>query len=105
MSQTFIEKQLEKVMIADLSNFDLQTNTYKIPKYTKPHYEVGKCYLIQLPKNIINNTTCILATNWNNHIMPDHEYYKAYVNKTIGTYAYFDCLAYDFDTKQDLTTM
>lgn len=105
MIRPYIQKQLKKCIFAKLDTFDEKTNTYHIAKYTKPKYEVGKGYLIQIPKYLINNTTSVLATNWNNGRSPQNEYYKAYVNKFKGSYIYVDCLAYDYQTKQDLSNM
>lgn len=105
MSSKYILNQLKKCVFADLSNFDPTSQIYHIPKYTKPKYDTNKCYLIKLPKSIINNSSSILATNWNNGTFPTREYYKAYVNKTMGSYIYVDCLAYDYQTKQDLSDM
>lgn len=101
----YIKKQLAQCTFVDLSNFDATTNTYHIPKYTKPKYDVGKCYLIKLPKYLIDNTTSLLATNWNNGNTPHHDVYKAYVNKIIGTHIYVDCLAFDTVLQQDMQDM
>lgn len=105
MISEIIKAQLKKCAFADLSHYDESANVYHIPKYTKPKYDVGRCYLIRVSKNILNNPTSLLATNWNNGNYPKAEYYKAYVNKTMGSYIYVDCLAYNYETKQDLTEM
>lgn len=47
----------------------------------------------------------MLATNWNHGTAPQHEYYKAYVSKVLGNYLYLDCLAFNWETKQDLNIM
>ena len=63
MIRPYIQRQLNKCSFVKLDNFDEETNTYHIAKYTKPKYEVGKGYLIQIPKYLINNAASILATN------------------------------------------
>lgn len=102
---SIIEEQLKKCQFADLTNFDEATNTYHISKYAKPIYTAGCCYLIKLPGELIKNPTTILAVNWNHGTAPQHEYYKAYVNKTLGKMIYCDCLAYDFENRKDLSIM
>lgn len=101
----YIKKQLARCAFADLSNFDETINTYHIPKYTKPRYEVGKCYLIRLPNYLINNPNTLLATNWNKGNAPRHEVYKAYVNKMMGSHIYVDCLAFNMELRQDMSDM
>lgn len=97
----------EKLKAVSFVKLDLNklVNTYFIPKYSKPQYCTGKCYLIKIPKELINNSNSILAVNWNNGSSPQYEFYKAYVNKTAGTYIYVDCLAVDMNTKTDLQNM
>ena len=77
-------------------------NVFIIPKYTKPHFEPNKCYLIQIPLNIINNNTNTLATNWNNSNSPQYEYLKIFINKSLGKMIYVDSLAFDMNTKTDI---
>lgn len=52
-----IKKQLEKVQIADLSNFDPKTNTYIIPQKKSIKIENNKAYLIYLNDSFFYNTT------------------------------------------------
>ena len=105
MPSKIIEQQLKNCVFADLRKYDAENNIYYIPRYTKPQYSIGKCYLIKLPGNIVNNPNSILATNWNNGTTPKHESYKAYVSKLIGKVAYMDCLAFDWENKVDLNDM
>lgn len=58
-----IEEQLKKVVFADLNNYNENTNTFIIPKYSKPSFEIGKCYLVKVAGRIINNNISSLATN------------------------------------------
>ncbi len=100
-----IQAQLKKVQFADLSNFDKENNTFIIPKYTKPVYELKKCYLIQLPSSIINNPNSYVAVNKNNGGYPTNEYLKIFVNQISGRMIYVNGLAYDIINKQDLLKM
>lgn len=97
-----IEEQLKKCVYADLSHYDEETGIYRIPKYTKPQFLPGKCYIVRLPREILGDRTSVLATNWNNGSAPNMECCKAYVNKAMGKYIYADCLAYDWESGKEL---
>jgi len=101
----YIKNQLKRVSYANLNNFDEATNTFHIPKYTKPKYDAGHCYLIKVARELINNTTNTLASNWNGGRAPQHEYYKAYVSNIAGTMLKVDCLAVDMILQKDLDIM
>jgi hypothetical protein len=105
MIRPIIKEQLEKCQFADLNNFDPNTNTFYIKKYSKPTYEVNHCYLVKLPLNIINTVDSVLAVNWNNGTCPKTQYLKIYISKALGTMIYVDSIGFDFDTKQDLNLM
>ena len=105
MIRPLIKEQLYKCQFANLNNYDPATNTFLIPKYSKPTYDLNKCYLVRLPLNIINTGDSVLATNWNNGSFPRAQYLKIYVSKTLGSMIYVDSIGFDFDTKQDLNLM
>lgn len=90
----YIKNQLRKCRVACV-NFQDGTYEYLIKQYKKPKYLIGKCYLIKVSNEIINNSTTLLAINWNNGGSPKSQFYKAYVSKCIGKTIYCDCLAYD----------
>jgi hypothetical protein len=54
-----VKKQLEKVTYADLSNFNPETNTYYIKKYTRAKYNIGKCYLVKVSLEVVNNLNSV----------------------------------------------
>ena len=54
MISKIVEQQLKKCYFANLNNFDENTNTYFIPKYSKPKYDLNNCYLIKVNKEVIN---------------------------------------------------
>ena len=105
MIRPIIKEQLEKCQFADLNNFDPNTNTFYIKKYSKPTYELNHCYLVKLPLNIVNITDSVLATNWNNGSCPKTQYLKIYISKALGTMIYVDSIGFDFENKQDLNIM
>ena len=100
-----IKNQLLKCTYANLNNFNPETNTFYIPKYSKPQYTIDKMYLIQLPLELVNNKASVLATNWNNGTAPSFQYLKAYVSKTLGKMIYVDSIGYDVNTRQDINTL
>ena len=105
MIRPIIKEQLEKCQFANLNNFDPTTNTFLIPKYSQPTYEMNHCYLVKLPLTIVNNSDSVLATNWNNGSFPKAQYLKIYISKMLGTMIYVDSIGFDFDIKQDLNLM
>ena len=105
MIRPIIKEQLEKCQFADLNNFDQNTNTFYIKKYSKPTYELNHCYLVKLPLNIVNAHDSVLAVNWNSGNYPKAQYLKIYISKVLGNMIYVDSIGFDFDTKQDLPLM
>lgn len=97
--------QLKRCQWANISNFDPETGTCLIPKYTKPEYLINHCYLIKVPGDILNNNTSVLATNWNHGTSPSYPYLKAYVSKILGKMIFIDALGFDINTKLDLNYM
>lgn len=95
MIRDYVKQQLEKCSFADLTNFDENTNSYKIKKYSKPKYEANKMYLIRVFPTIVNNESNVLATNWNNSTAPTEPILLAYVSKVQGKMIYVDTVAYD----------
>lgn len=100
-----IKNQLLKCTYADLNNFNPETNTFYIPKYSKPQYVVGKMYLVQLPLSLVNNTSSVIATNWNNGTAPMYPYLKIFVSKMLGKMAFCDSIGYDTSTQQDINSL
>ena len=105
MIRPIIKEQLEKCQFANLNNYDPNTNTFLIKKYSQPTYELNRCYLVRLPSNIVNNKDSVLAANWNNGSFPQTQYLKIYISKSLGTMIYVDSIGFDFETKQDLNLM
>ena len=105
MIRHLIKEQLEKCQFANLNSFDPTTNTFLIPKYSQPTYDINKCYLVKLPLNIVDTADSVLATNWNNRTYPKTQYLKIYVSKALGNMVYVDSIGFDFGTKQDLNLM
>lgn len=100
MLREYTRKQLEKCVFADLSNFDLETNTFYIKKYSKPKFETQHCYLVSLLPELLEANS-LVAANWNNGSVPPGRYLKIYVSRTNGVMIYVDSLVYDIEKNAD----
>ena len=102
----YIKEQLDKVKVADLSNYDESANIYHIPKFNQFKYEVDKCYLIKLDKTLLEKSNYpILVDNWNHGTCPTCEFMKADVTKVLGKMIQVNGFGYDYEHKQDLNTL
>lgn len=100
-----IRQQLLNCSYANLNNFDPETCTFRIPKYCKPHYNLGSMYLVQVSGAIVGNTNSVIATNYNNGTAPAYPYLKIFVSKSLGKMIYVDSIGFDPQTKQDINAM
>lgn len=105
MRSKIVQQQLNSVNFADLSHYDETTGVFTIPKYSKPRYDVGKTYLVQVAAELVDNANSVLATNWNNCTAPKGAFLKAYVSKTSGKMIYVDSLVFDMAAKKDTSAM
>lgn len=97
-----VKQQLEDCAFADLSKFVPEANAYFIPKYSKPSYEIGKCYIITVADHIVNNHTSTTAVNWNQGGAPKYKNLKIFVSKTLGKNIYVDSIGYNLETNQEI---
>lgn len=100
-----IKKQLELCSFANLSTYDPETSTFKIPRYVKPHFELGNMYLVQVSGAIVGNTDSVVAANYNNGSAPQFQFLKIFVSKSLGKMIYVDSIGFDPETRQDSTVM
>lgn len=99
-------KELSKVKLADLSNFDESALVYSIPKYTEFHYEQNKCYLIKLNNSITNpSQDSTLASNYNNGKIPEYSYYYVDVLKVVGKLIKVSGIAYDVVNNKNINSI
>lgn len=101
--RSLIKQQLASCNYAAPAEYDKQTNTYKIPKYSKPKYDLNASYIIKIPQSLVGNIDSVLATNWNHGTAPTTEHLKIYVSKVMGRMIYVDSAGFDLETKTDLT--
>ena len=95
-------QQLRSCDFANLNIYDAESHTYQIPRYSKPHYEIGETYVVKLRPAVVNNTQSVTAANWNGGTAPTSNYLKVYVSKTLGRMIYVDSIGFDWETKQDM---
>ena len=100
-----IEELLKRCVYATVSSYDEKTRAYHIKKYSKPKYDIGKCYLVRVSSDIVNNPKSVMATNWNTGRSPAHEGLKIYVSKVLGQNIYVDGAGYDLENKLDIDYM
>ena len=101
MIRQFILDQLASCVFATPISFDEKTNTFVIPRYSKPTYAIGKCYLIEIPRHLLS-PDALIAANWNAGRVPPAPYLKIYVSKTMGKMIYVDGITYNIESNTDL---
>lgn len=101
MRSKIVEMQLKQVAYADLSHYNEATGVFDIPKYSKPKFDVGKMYVVQVDNELVDNVTSVIAANWNNGTAPHGNILKIYISKMAGKMIYVDSLVFDMATKSD----
>lgn len=83
-----IKKQLSSCKVANIPEFDDNSVIINIPKgsvLNVTHYQVGRCYVVELADYIINPPEgYTLASNWNKGSSPKYKYYKCEIVKIVG---------------------
>ena len=101
MTKRIVEIYFKKCSYADLSHFDSTTGVFNIPKYSKPKFDIGKMYIIQVANELVDNNSSVIATNWNSGTSPKSQFLKIYVSKMVGKMIYVDSLVFNIETKSD----
>ena len=102
MTNKIIKEQLKRVEVADLSNFDINTNTYFIPRKNSIRIEEDHTYIFQLKDSAFTNN--VVNVNWNNSSAPKNVYYKADVIKKMSGMIKIIGIGYDITTGQDINS-
>lgn len=95
-----VETQLQSVEIADLSNFNEETNTYYIPQKKTIKTEVNGSYLVRVKDSFFSND--VISMNWNKGINPKHSFLKIAIARKTGKMIMVDSIAYDPIKKEDI---
>lgn len=99
MSSKIIDQQLQKVQIADLSNYNEHTKTFFIKRKGGIKLEEDKGYIISLKDSAFTNT--VVINNWNNGSFPKDKYLKIDINKKINNMIKVVSIGYNPITRQD----
>ena len=103
MKNKIIERELNKVAVADLSDYDESTGIYTIPKHVDLVLEEDNCYIISININKLKADDYAYLVNWNKtNVIPEHEYMKIDVIKKLSNMFQVNGLYYDYDNKVDL---
>ena len=100
-----ILKQLDKLKIAHINNFDELKNCYHISKIKEIEFDINKTYLVEL-NDVLLSSGNIYALNFNNGDVPKYRFMKIFINNIVGnSMIYVDAIYYDNDNKQDINEM
>lgn len=91
--QILVQKELGKVIYADLSNYDEKTNTYHIPKVNMIKCDVGGCYLVHIKDSFFNDR--LLRSNYNKGSQPTFEVCLIDVLSSLGKLIKVNMAEYD----------
>jgi len=97
---SLIEKELKKVKYADLSTFDINTNTYFIKKRNDIKIEEDKSYLIYLEDSFFNDLD--LKIKWNSNLSPNYRCLKVVIDKLYLDMVKISGIAYDLNMNKDI---
>ena len=101
MIRDYIRDQLANCVFASPNSYDEKTHTFIIPRYSKPQYLEGKCYIVKLQIQLLDSNS-IIASNWNAGSIPPGQFLKIYISKTMGKMIYVDSTLYNIESQQDL---
>lgn len=97
-----IQKELKKVVVANISNYNEDKNQIIIPRFNQVLMKENEYYLIKLDDELLNpNSSSTLATNWNQGRVPTSKYMKIDVMRVMGKMVNINGLGYDYINKQD----
>lgn len=102
---SFILQQLNKVKLAKLPSFDINTTELFIPKLTTISIHENNYYLIELDDNLLKDHDSALTVNWNNGSVPKYKFYKVDVSKIMGQMIKVNGLAFDPNQNQDINEL
>jgi hypothetical protein len=100
-----IKNELNKVSVADLSNYNKSKGEFLIPRIRKIRLEENSYYIIKLDSMLLNaSEMSVLSSNWNHGTFPPHTYLKVDVSKVLGKMVKVNSIAYDFENNKDLNS-
>lgn len=93
--EQLFDEQLDKVIYADLSNYDETTKTYFIPKINKIKLKINHSYIIKIKETIKSND--ILRNNYNKGREPEIAYYLIDVISILNKVIKVNAIVYNIE--------
>lgn len=93
--EKIVQDQLDKVIYADLSNYNEETKTYYIPKINQIRLQLNHSYMIKIKDSLLNNE--ILKSNYNSGKTPPYNCYLIDVLSILGKIIKVNGVEYDLD--------
>lgn len=98
-----ILKELEKVQVAKVGEYDYCRRCFTITKYQPPSFSMNGLYIVELDSHLLNATDNeVLVCNWNAGRYPTQKYMKIKITKTLGKMMYVYGVYYDVNTQTEL---
>ena len=97
--EQLFNEQLDKVVYADLSNYDAATKTYHIPKINRIRPKLNHSYIIRIKDSIKNND--ILRSNYNQGNEPEITTYLIDIISVLNKVIKVNAIKYN--TEEDKT--
>lgn len=101
--EQLIQDQLNKVIYADLSNYDDKTNTYHIPKINQIKLQINHSYIIRIKDSLYSNE--VLKSNYNQGKTPSYKCYLIDIISILGKIIKVNGVEYDLETNQPLNNL
>ena len=93
--EQLVKEQLNKVVYADLSNYDEKTNTYHIPKINQIKLQVNHSYIVKIKDSLCENE--LLKSNYNQGRTPPYKSYLIDIVSILGKIIKVNGVEYDLE--------
>lgn len=101
--EQLVKDQLNKVVYADLSNYDEKTNTYHIPKINQIKLQINHSYIIKIKDSLYMNE--LLKSNYNQGRTPPYKCYLIDIVSILGKIIKVNGVEYDLEKNQTLNNL
>ena len=93
--EQLVKEQLNKVVYADLSNYDEKTNTYYIPKINQIKLKINHSYIVKIKDSLYENE--LLKSNYNQGRTPPYKSYLIDIVSILGKIIKVNGVEYDLE--------
>ena len=101
--EQLVKEQLNKVVYADLSNYDEKTNTYHIPKINQIKLQINHSYIIKIKDSLYMNE--LLKSNYNQGRTPPYKSYLIDIVSILGKIIKVNGVEYDLTLNKVLNNL